>query len=139
MLTLHIEDCIECMANSDNVMNVAFQEIRQDMLNTFNQNVLCPTDHAASHYHVKTEQFTRGGAQYSTRFVTPFHEFDMIRSQVPASKEEKHGAIQGPSIVLVESGGGELKAGGKTIEAKPGVVCQVLAGEELTLTGMLFL
>jgi len=127
-------DCIECMANSDNVLNSAFQEIDQDTLDTFNKAVLCPTDHSASKYFVKTEPFTRGGASNSTRYDTPFNEFDLIRTQLPAMREETHGGIQGPSFILVESGSGTLKAGDVTIEAKPGVVCLIIADVELKIT-----
>lgn len=59
----------------------------------------------------------------------------MIRTQLDASVEETQGAIQGPSVIVIESGSGTLKAGNVTIEAKPGVVCLVIAGKELKLSG----
>jgi len=127
-------DCIECMANSDNVLNSAFTEISQDDLDLFNKNFLAPTQTPADQHRVPSRLFKRGESGHTTRYFTPFDEFDMLRIQLGPNEKETHQPIEGPSVFLVEGGSGRVQVGETELELKAGVVALILAGKEAIFT-----
>jgi mannose-6-phosphate isomerase len=105
--------------------------VDDETLEVFNKHVLCPTDTDPSHWFVKTEPFNRGTK--TVRYVTPFHEFDILWTRLQAGEAETHQGISGPSVAVVSSGSGTVSSGDVTLELQEGQVFLVLADQKLDM------
>lgn len=123
-------------AASDNVFNAAFDDgINQEFLNLFLDNVETHIGTPASHWFCRTEAFSRGKNGLTKRYVTPFHEFDILNVEIAAGKTEEHQPIEGPSVVLVSRGGGKLSVDGQQgMDLIEGSILLLFAGKNVTFT-----
>ncbi|KAJ1834677.1 hypothetical protein LPJ70_006304, partial [Coemansia sp. RSA 2708] len=60
--------------------------------------------------------------------------FTVVRSHVAVGQSAALPALQGPQIVLVAEGQGQLVAGDETLPLSPGLVYFVCPGTQCTLT-----
>lgn len=126
----HRGTCFESMAASDNVFNCAFEDgIPQEFLDIFVNNVDTHIDTPASHWYVRTEPFKRGVQGKTKRYVTPFHEFDVLNTELGPNEQEEHQPIEGPSVLLASKGSGKLSVDGQEMELKEGSILLLLAGK----------
>lgn len=131
----HRGTCFESMAASDNVFNCAFQDgIPQEFLDIFINNVDTHPETPAAHWYVRTEPFKRGVQGKTRRYVTPFHEFDVLNTELPASAQEEHEPIEGPSVLLASAGSGSLEVDGQKMDLKEGSILLIVAGKKVKYT-----
>lgn len=114
-------DCVECMATSDNVVRAGLTPKFKDV------DVLVEmlTYQYGSAESRKMEPVKYG--DHSLLYDPPIDEFAVILTKLNGGETEKHGSIEGPSILIVTSGSGELSGGeslddGSAYDLKEGYV-----------------
>ncbi|KAI8070579.1 phosphomannose isomerase type I [Gilbertella persicaria] len=109
-------DCVECMATSDNVVRAGLTpkfkdvDVLVDML-TYRYG-------SAESQKMAGEKF----ADHSLLYDPPIDEFAVIWTSMTSGQTEQHPSIQGPSILIVTSGSGQLTSQDTTFELKEGYV-----------------
>lgn len=84
-------------------------------------------DSPASNWYCRLEPFKRGTNGKTQRYVTPFHEFDILNTELKANEEEEHQGIEGPSVLLISKGSGKLSVDGQNFDVKEGSIFLILA------------
>ncbi|KAF9465624.1 mannose-6-phosphate isomerase [Collybia nuda] len=122
-------ECMECMANSDNVIRAGLTPKLRDVPNlvaTLTYNASEPGKHAVSPVPFSSEKGP------STLYNPPIPEFSVIQVKLPSDlKEETHRPVQGPSIGIVTGGGGVVNWGNGELELRLGDVFFIGAGVEV--------
>jgi mannose-6-phosphate isomerase len=125
-------DCIECMANSDNVIRAGLTPKLRDVESL----VGCLTYEAGEggRHAVSPREWARGQGRL---YDPPVPEFAVLVGRVAEGKEERWGGVEGPSIVLVSEGRGEVVWDGDKgrMEIGKGDVFFIGAGTEVVLRG----
>ncbi|KAH8923022.1 mannose-6-phosphate isomerase [Atractiella rhizophila] len=118
-------DIIECMATSDSVIRAGLTPKLRDvpvLLSMLTYTTLPPASQLLS---PTSPSFAKNG--HSKLYDPPIDEFSVVAVTLRKGEEEKHDGVEGPSVIIVTAGGGEIK-GQKT---KEGDVWFVAAGEEV--------
>lgn len=125
-------DCIECMANSDNVIRAGLTPKLRDVESLIG----CLTYEAGEggRHAVSPREWERGQGEL---YDPPVPEFAVLVGRVGEGKEERWGGVEGPSIVLVSEGRGEVVWDGDKgrMEIGKGDAFFVGAGTEVVLRG----
>jgi len=98
-------ECMECMANSDNVIRAGLTPKLRDIPNLvlgLTYNASAPTKHV-----VFPSTFSGSGA--SALYDPPAPEFSVVQVKLAAGKEETHRPVDGPSIAIVTDGAGAVR------------------------------
>ncbi|GAA5796239.1 hypothetical protein HPULCUR_001609 [Helicostylum pulchrum] len=98
-------DCVECMATSDNVVRAGLTPKFKDV------DVLVDM---LTYQYGSAESRKMAPVKYgdhSLLYDPPIDEFAVILTKLNAEETEKHGSIEGPSILIVTSGSGKLSGG----------------------------
>ncbi|GAA5815451.1 hypothetical protein MFLAVUS_008961 [Mucor flavus] len=98
-------DCVECMATSDNVVRAGLTPKFKDV------DVLVDM---LTYQYGSAESRKMAPIKYgdhSLLYDPPIDEFAVILTKLNAEEAEKHGSIEGPSILIVTSGSGKLSGG----------------------------
>ncbi|KAI0674230.1 mannos-6-phosphate isomerase [Trametes maxima] len=127
-------DIVECMATSDNVIRAGLTPKLRDVPNLIAG--LTYTSAPASTHVVQPRAFD--GAPHSTLYDPPIPEFAVVRVALPAGQEERHPAVDGPSIAIVTEGAGavtwgEAEGRGQRLDVREGEVFFVGAGTAIRL------
>ncbi len=122
------EDCVECMASSDNVVRAGFTPKYKD-IGTLT-SMLTYNSGSADEQKMKPSKFQ--DCQYSTLYDPPIEEFSVVRTELEGA-EEKMGPVDGPSLIIVTSGNGQLIGRESTFDLKEGSVWFIGAGQGITL------
>ncbi|TVU23144.1 hypothetical protein EJB05_30255, partial [Eragrostis curvula] len=103
-------ECIECMATSDNVVRAGLTPKYRDV------HTLC----SMLTYNQMFPEILKGVPvqPYVTRYTPQTDEFEVDHYLLPAGKSVTMSPVPGPSIFLVMTGEGEIKAGSVPDEAK---------------------
>ncbi|KAI8100092.1 phosphomannose isomerase type I [Halteromyces radiatus] len=124
-------DCVECMAASDNVIRAGLTPKFKDV------KVLVEmlSYRYGSAEGQKMKPVTYGS--HSLLYDPPIDEFSVIQTQLTSNQDEKHAPIQGPSILIVTGGTGELTGEAlkteSTFTLKEGYVYFIGAGIPLNI------
>ncbi|CAO3595392.1 unnamed protein product [Absidia cylindrospora] len=124
-------DCVECMAASDNVVRAGltpkFKDVKVlvDMLNY-------------RYGSAESQKMTPAPyGSHSLLYDPPIDEFSVILTRLESNQDEKHPPIQGPSILIVTGGTGQLTGEALKTESnfslKEGYVYFVGAGTPLNI------
>ncbi|KAF8153993.1 mannose-6-phosphate isomerase [Crassisporium funariophilum] len=122
-------ECIECMANSDNVIRAGLTPKLRDIPNLVSgltYNASRPSKHI-----VEPKPFF--SAENSTLYDPPIPEFSVVQVKLPGGKKETHPALKGPSIAIVTEGQGDVRYGKEVLEVGLGDVVFIGAGTEIEL------
>ncbi|XP_037494047.1 mannose-6-phosphate isomerase 1 [Jatropha curcas] len=120
-------ECIECMANSDNVVRVGLTSKRRDI-----QTLL-----AMLEYRQGFPEILQGVSlnPYTTRYLPPLDEFEVDLSVIPRAASVVFPSVPGPSVLLFIMGRGTIAAGfSKDGKAGEGEVLFVPACTEIRIT-----
>lgn len=113
-------DCVECMATSDNVVRAGLTPKFKDV--NVLVNMLTYRYGSAESQKMTPVKF----AQHSLLYDPPIDEFSVVWTKMTSEESEQHKPIEGPSILIVTSGSGQLTSElGKTesdFELKEGYV-----------------
>lgn len=130
---------VECMARSNNVLNVGFcPAADRDNVDMF-ADTLTFKSHSREDVvlpKVKSERSQTGRTEV---YKPPMSEFDMLVAGLGAGEGDVLGAGEGPGVMLVTQGTGRMGADGREFELKEGFIYFVAPGVEVrweTKSGM---
>ncbi|KAF9524392.1 RmlC-like cupin domain-containing protein [Crepidotus variabilis] len=119
-------ECIECMANSDNVIRAGLTPKYRDVANLITH--LTYVDAPPSKHVVRSTPFD-SAAKASSLYNPPIPEFSVIRTVLSSNqKRETHRPIDGPSLAIVVDGQGTISWGKEKLELGKGDVVFIGAG-----------
>ena len=111
-------ECIECMANSDNVIRAGLTPKLRDIPNLVSgltYNASLPTKHV-----VNSKRFSDG---VSILYDPPIPEFSVVQVVLDdRGEKETHRPIKGPSLTIVTKGAGVVSWAGERLEVRKGDV-----------------
>ena len=115
-------DIVECMARSDNVINTGFcPRVDRDSIDLFT-SALTFDPHSAEQSRLEMVVYEGSETGATRAYKPPLSEFNMIITQMNAGAKEKLKAVNGPSIMIVTSGSGIMRVGGKEVDLNFGFV-----------------
>ncbi|ROV91093.1 hypothetical protein VPNG_09935 [Cytospora leucostoma] len=124
-------DIVECMARSNNVLNVGFcPRADRNNVDVFT-NTLTFQSHGKDDVLLprqKSERSTTGKTQV---YKPELSEFDMLVADLKAGESDVIKAGEGPGVLIVTKGSGKLSADGKEFELKEGYIFFVAPGVEV--------
>jgi mannose-6-phosphate isomerase len=118
---------MECMATSDNVIRAGLTPKLRDVPNLISGLTYIPGHH--SKHVVQSTPFSA----HSKLYDPPIPEFAVIEVQLQANESDEHRPIEGPSIVSVTAGNGNLKWADESLLVVAGDVLFMGAGVGITL------
>ncbi|EJU05977.1 mannos-6-phosphate isomerase [Dacryopinax primogenitus] len=124
-------DIIECMATSDNVVRAGLTPKVRDVPTLV--NMLTYETAPASEQLLPPQPFRN--SKHSLLYDPPIEEFGVLLTRLAEGETDAYGAIDGPSIIIVTDGAGELAAEGKTQEISIGQVWFVGADVDASFKG----
>ncbi|KAG5640358.1 hypothetical protein DXG03_009091 [Asterophora parasitica] len=101
-------ECIECMANSDNVIRAGLTPKLRDIPNLVS-GLTYNASEPAKHF-VFPSPFS-GSSGASSLYDPPVPEFSVVQVALGADIDEAHKAVDGPSIAIVTDGSGTIRWG----------------------------
>ncbi|KDR75171.1 hypothetical protein GALMADRAFT_249114 [Galerina marginata CBS 339.88] len=105
-------DCIECMANSDNVIRAGLTPKLRDVPNLVSGLTYAASD--PSKHFVDPQPFRSPASEASTLYDPPIPEFSVVQGKLGGEGKtltEKHPPLGGPSIVIVTEGNAVVRWG----------------------------
>ncbi|RPA83638.1 mannose-6-phosphate isomerase [Ascobolus immersus RN42] len=127
-------DIIECMAASDNVVRAGFTPKFKDVPNLI--EMLTYETNPIEKQKLQPVQFDRASGDGEVLlFDPPIEEFSVLKVDVEKNGEVVIDGLNGPSIVIITRGGGELRVGPKGEVASEGSVFFVGAEARTKIKG----
>ncbi|KXN90327.1 Mannose-6-phosphate isomerase [Leucoagaricus sp. SymC.cos] len=126
-------ECMECMANSDNVIRAGLTPKLRDVPNLV---ATLTYESSKASKHMVSPRPLGADSKFSTLYDPPIPEFSVIKADILAGEIEKHPKLDGPSIVIVTEGRGSIQwTGGeeRDLELGVGEVFYVGAGTEISI------
>lgn len=119
------------MANSDNMVAHGLGTEEQGGIATFVE-MLTYRHLPADQLMVPHQDAWKQGQQGLTRlYNVPIPEFDLIRTSLPASQNERLSPLDGPLCIVVTEGSVEVQADGQSLKVTRGQAAFVRAGTEI--------
>ncbi|KAF8638759.1 hypothetical protein AX17_001975 [Amanita inopinata Kibby_2008] len=104
-------ECIECMANSNNVIRAGLTPKLRDVPNLVSGLTYTPAPpekHIVEPAPFPASQPTHTPNKASLLYDPPIPEFSVVEVKLQSGKKEKHDALGGPSVLIVTTGGGRI-------------------------------
>ncbi|KAI1098136.1 mannose-6-phosphate isomerase [Jackrogersella minutella] len=115
-------DIVECMARSNNVLNVGFcppgDRNNVDMFT----NTLTFKAHSKDDVYLPSQTSEKSKNGKTVVYKPPMSEFDMLKTDLRAGEVEEITASEGPGVMIVTSGHGVMYADGKDYQLKEGFI-----------------
>lgn len=122
---------VECMARSNNVLNVGFcPPADRNNVDMFS-NTLTFKSHSKEDVILPKQKSDRSKTGKTEVYKPPMSEFDMIIAGLRAGESDELKASDGPGVLLVTQGTGKMSAEGKEFELKEGFIYYVAPGVDL--------
>ncbi|KAI0087199.1 mannos-6-phosphate isomerase [Irpex rosettiformis] len=115
-------DIIECMATSDNVIRAGLTPKLRDVPNLVAGLTYLASDHRKHLVQPTTFSASSRVSPHTTLYDPPIPEFAVLRTVLSAGETEEHGQIDGPSIVIVTEGSGDVSWDSDSLEVSEGDV-----------------
>lgn len=126
-------DIIECMARSNNVLNVGFcPRAERSNIDMF-CSCLTFSPHGAEECMLRPTAYGKSKNGKTKVFSPPLSEFDMLETKLGNGESEVLGAVGGPSTLVVSKGSATMKTGGKSHDLHEGSVFFVAHDVEIEL------
>ncbi|KAI5818633.1 mannose-6-phosphate isomerase [Pyronema omphalodes] len=126
-------DIIECMAASDNVVRAGFTPKFKDVKNLV--EMLTYSYAPIEAQKMKPEVWEKGDGQgTSILYNPPIDEFSVVKTELKKGGKETFQGVEGPSIMIVTEGEGEIKVGPKRESLKKGLVFFIGATAKVELS-----
>ncbi len=128
-------DCMECMANSDNVIRAGLTPKLRDVPNLV---ATLTYDSSRPSKHMVNPQRFGAETRFSTLFNPPIPEFAVIKVDIPSGEIESHPRLEGPSIAIATEGNGLIQwndGEGRDLAVAAGDVIFIGAGTEIKIRG----
>lgn len=133
-----VVECVECMANSDNVIRAGLTPKLRDipaLVSGLTYIAGDPKKHVVKHRDFPPS-IPRTSIVPSVLYDPPIPEFSVIQTKLYPDRTEKHRAVRGPSIAIVTGGKGWIswkKQDQEKLEVGLGDVFFVGANTEITV------
>ncbi|KIM42639.1 hypothetical protein M413DRAFT_444327 [Hebeloma cylindrosporum] len=99
-------ECMECMANSDNVIRAGLTPKLRDVPNLVRG--LTYTASPPSKHVIVPTPFGSASSAASKLYNPPIPEFSVVQVTLPPGQKETHKKLGGPSVAIVIAGGGAV-------------------------------
>ncbi|TPX17623.1 uncharacterized protein E0L32_012068 [Thyridium curvatum] len=121
-------DVVECMARSDNVLNTGFcPPAGRDSADLF-AAALTFRAHARDDVYLPSTQSGKSSSGRTAVYEPDLSEFDMLRADLGAGEEDELSESDGPGVMIVTRGCGEMEADGGTFDLSEGFIFYVAPG-----------
>ncbi|KAJ1553854.1 Mannose-6-phosphate isomerase [Nowakowskiella sp. JEL0078] len=126
-------DCVECMAASDNVVRSGLTPKLKDVDTLI--SMLTYNHGPADAQILRGDPYKQSGLvlPHTKLYDPPIQEFSILRTHLHPPLAEHFDGIDGPSILIVTEGSGNIECEDGLLEAKEGYVFFVGAGSPLTI------
>lgn len=122
---------VECMARSNNVLNVGFcPPADRNNVDMFS-DTLTFKSHSKEDVVLPKQKSERSKTGKTEVYKPPMSEFDMIFAGLRAGESDELKASDGPGVLLVTQGTGKMSAEGKEFELKEGFIYYVAPSVDL--------
>ncbi|KAG6355258.1 hypothetical protein INS49_004340 [Diaporthe citri] len=122
---------VECMARSNNVLNVGFcPSADRNNVDMFS-NTLTFKSHSRDDVVLPKQKSERSKGGRTEVYKPPMSEFDMIIAGLKAGERDELKASDGPGVLIVTQGTGKMSADGKEFELNEGFIYYVAPGVEV--------
>ncbi|KAI1274983.1 RmlC-like cupin domain-containing protein [Xylaria sp. FL0933] len=126
-------DIVECMARSNNVLNVGFcPPADRNNVDTF-ANTLTFKAHSKDDVILPSTKCDKSKNGKTVVYKPPMSEFDMLRTDLAKGDNEEITASEGPGVMIVTSGKGVLHADGQDFKLSEGFIFFIAPGVEIRL------
>lgn len=123
-------DIVECMARSNNVLNTGFcPRADRDSIELFTA-ALTFSPHSVNDVLLRPTSSRRGKNGKTEEYRPGMSEFNMMKTTLGKGDTETVEKVDGPSVLFVTSGGGQLIAGAESHDLKEGYIFFVGQGVE---------
>lgn len=123
-------DIVECMARSNNVLNVGFCPAADRNNVDMFANTLTFKSHSKEDVVLPREKSERSKTGKTQVYKPPMSEFDMLVADLKAGESDEIKASDGPGVLIVTKGSGKMNAEGKEFDLKEGFIYFVAPGVE---------
>ena len=124
-------DIVECMARSDNVLNVGFcPRADRDNIELFTSTLTFHA-HRVEDMMLKPEPSAKSKHGKTLEYCPELSEFNMLVTRLTQGGEDVVEAVDGPSVLVVTKGEGSMEVEKERVELKEGWVFFVGRGVEL--------
>ncbi|KAF9000627.1 mannose-6-phosphate isomerase [Cyathus striatus] len=116
-------ECIECMANSDNVIRAGLTPKLRDIPNLIAGLTYTPAE--PSRHIVNPSSFPLSSASTSNSSILydpPIPEFSVVQIILLPGGKEEHEGVKGPSVIIITAGQGRVEWDEEGIEVREGEV-----------------
>ncbi|ROV96101.1 hypothetical protein VSDG_05077 [Cytospora chrysosperma] len=124
-------DIVECMARSNNVLNVGFCPAADKNNIDMFANTLTFKSHSREDVVLPRQKSERSKTGKTQVYKPPMSEFDMLMADLKAGESDEVKAGDGPGVMIVTKGSGKMSADGKEFELKEGFIFYVAPGMDV--------
>ncbi|KAM0514840.1 hypothetical protein ACHAPE_006515 [Trichoderma viride] len=118
-------DIVECMARSNNMLASGLCPVAdRDSADLFSETLKIDSSTQGDNLKLPAKSGKDG---YTTVYSPPIGEFDVVRVDMPAGKEESVWNHKGPTLAIAISGEGTILGDGKELAVKPGFIFFIAA------------
>lgn len=122
---------VECMARSNNVLNVGFcPRADRNNIDLF-ADTLTFKAHSREDVVLPKQKSERSKTGKTEVYKPPMSEFDMLVAGLRAGESDEIKAGDGPGVLIVTQGTGKMTADGKEFELKEGYIYYVAPGVDV--------
>ncbi|KAK5625458.1 hypothetical protein RRF57_001174 [Xylaria bambusicola] len=126
-------DIVECMARSNNVLNVGFcPPADRNNVDTF-ANTLTFKAHSKDDVILPTTKCDKSENGKTVVYKPPMSEFDMLRTDLAKGESDKISASEGPGVMIITSGKGVLRADGEEFQLSEGYIFYIAPSVDIQL------
>ncbi|KAI0418261.1 RmlC-like cupin domain-containing protein [Xylaria grammica] len=126
-------DIVECMARSNNVLNVGFCPPADcNNVDTF-ANTLTFKAHSKQDVILPSNKCDKSRNGKTVVYKPPMSEFDMLKTDLAAGESDEITASEGPGVMIVTSGNGVLRADGHEFQLSEGYIFFIAPGVDVRL------
>ncbi|KAI0593217.1 RmlC-like cupin domain-containing protein [Biscogniauxia sp. FL1348] len=115
-------DIVECMARSNNVLNVGFCPPADRNNADLFADTLTFKAHSKADVTLASQKSTKSKNGKTVVYKPPMSEFDMLKVDLAAGDMEEITASEGPGVMIVTSGVGVMYADGVEFQLKQGYI-----------------
>ncbi|KAI1338136.1 mannose-6-phosphate isomerase [Xylariaceae sp. FL0016] len=121
-------DIVECMARSNNVLNVGFcPPADRNNVQLFT-DTLTFKSHSKADVTLPSERSKKGRNGKTVVYSPPMNEFDMLKTDLQPGESEELTASEGPGVMIVTSGEGTMRAEGENFSLSEGHIYFIAPG-----------
>ncbi|KAI5916975.1 RmlC-like cupin domain-containing protein [Camillea tinctor] len=115
-------DIVECMARSNNVLNVGFCPPADRNNADIFADTLTFAAHSKADVTLTSQKCTKSKNGNTVVYRPPMSEFDMLKVDLGAGEKEEITESEGPGVLIVTSGSGVMQADGSEFQLERGYI-----------------